>query len=46
VTFEHPIAPAASDFAPTVQTRDAVYSPILAGCGEPDLGELIKPEKR
>jgi hypothetical protein len=29
-----------------VQLRDAVRSVILAECGEPDLGELIKPEKR
>jgi hypothetical protein len=26
-----------------VQLRDSVRAVILAGCGEPDLGELIKP---
>jgi hypothetical protein len=26
-----------------VRLRDAVCAVILAGCGEPDLGELVKP---
>jgi hypothetical protein len=28
-----------------VRLRDSVRGAILAGCGEPDLGELIKPVK-
>ena len=43
VTIENPIAPKGTDFASVVQLRDAVRSVIAAGCGEPDLGELIKP---
>ena len=43
VTIEHPIAPPGTDFASVVQLRDAVRNVVLAGCGEPDLGELIKP---
>ena len=43
VTIENPIAPKGTDFASVVQLRDAVRNVIAAGCGEPDLGELIKP---
>ena len=45
VTIEDPIEPRGTDFADVVQLRDAVRSVILAGCGEPDLGELIKPAR-
>jgi 1-acyl-sn-glycerol-3-phosphate acyltransferase len=45
VSIESPIEPKGSEFAEVVQLRDAVRSVILAGCGEPDLGELIKPPK-
>jgi hypothetical protein len=33
----------ASAITGVVQLRDAVRAAILAGSGEPDLGELIKP---
>ena len=45
VTIKDPIKATGTDFSAVVQLRDAVRSVILAGCGEPDLGELIKPEK-
>jgi 1-acyl-sn-glycerol-3-phosphate acyltransferase len=45
VAFENPIRPSGTDFASVVRLRDAVRGAILAGCGEPDLGELIKPAK-
>jgi 1-acyl-sn-glycerol-3-phosphate acyltransferase len=45
VTVKEPIEPAAADFASVVRLRDSVREVILAGCGEPDLGELIKPAK-
>ena len=45
VTIENAIAPAGADFAAAVRLRDAVRAVILAGCGEPDLVELIKPAK-
>jgi 1-acyl-sn-glycerol-3-phosphate acyltransferase len=38
------IPPAGTDFASLVRVRDAAREVILAGCGEPDLGELSKPE--
>ena len=43
VTIEHPIATTGTDFASVVRLRDAVRNVVLAGCGEPDLGELVKP---
>jgi 1-acyl-sn-glycerol-3-phosphate acyltransferase len=45
VSIEPPIEPKGSEFADVIQLRDAVRTVILAGCGEPDLGELIKPPK-
>ena len=45
VTIEDSIKPSGTDFAAVVQLRDAVRNVILVGCGEPDLGELIKPAK-
>jgi 1-acyl-sn-glycerol-3-phosphate acyltransferase len=45
VHIEEPIKPGGADFTAVVQLRDAVRSVVLAGCGEPDLGELIKPVK-
>lgn len=38
-----PIAPMGTDFSSVVQLRDAARNVILARCGEPDLGELLKP---
>jgi 1-acyl-sn-glycerol-3-phosphate acyltransferase len=45
VTIENPIEPKSADFASVVQLRDTVRSVIVAGCGEPDLDELIKPAR-
>jgi 1-acyl-sn-glycerol-3-phosphate acyltransferase len=43
VSLAAPIEPGGGDLASIVQLRDSVRSIVLAGCGEPDLGELIKP---
>jgi 1-acyl-sn-glycerol-3-phosphate acyltransferase len=43
ITISDPIEPSGTGFASVVQLRDAVRAVVLAGCGEPDLGELIKP---
>ena len=43
VTIHDPIRPSGTDLASVVQLRDSVRAVVLAGCGEPDLGELIKP---
>jgi 1-acyl-sn-glycerol-3-phosphate acyltransferase len=45
MTIEHPIEPKGTDFASLVQLRDAARGVIAAGCGEADLGELIKPAR-
>jgi 1-acyl-sn-glycerol-3-phosphate acyltransferase len=45
VTIERPIEPKGTELGDVVQMRDAARSVILAGCGEPDLSELIKPPK-
>jgi acyl carrier protein len=44
VDFDDPILPTGADFSSVVKLRDAVRNSILARCGEPDLGELTKPE--
>jgi 1-acyl-sn-glycerol-3-phosphate acyltransferase len=38
-----PIAPVGTDFESVVRLRDAVRNVMLGRCGEPDLGELVKP---
>ena len=38
-----PIRPSGTDLASVARLRDAVRGVILAGCGEPDLFDLIKP---
>ena len=45
VTIERPIEPNGTELGDVVQMRDTARSVILAGCGEPDLGGLIKPPK-
>jgi hypothetical protein len=35
--------PAGKDFAAVLRLRDEARKVVLAGCGEPDLGELVKP---
>ncbi len=43
VTIGTPITPAGKDFGSVLQLRDEARKVVLAGCGEPDLGELVKP---
>jgi 1-acyl-sn-glycerol-3-phosphate acyltransferase len=43
IQIEDAIKPSGTGFASLVQLRDAVRNVILAQCGEPDLGELVKP---
>jgi 1-acyl-sn-glycerol-3-phosphate acyltransferase len=43
VSIADPIQPFGTDFASVVRLRDSVRAVVLAGCGEPNLGELIKP---
>jgi 1-acyl-sn-glycerol-3-phosphate acyltransferase len=43
VRIADPIQPGGTDFAVIVRLRDTTRAAILAGCGEPDLDELIKP---
>jgi 1-acyl-sn-glycerol-3-phosphate acyltransferase len=45
VEFVDAIRPTGSDFSSIVKLRDATRNAILARCGEPDLGELSKPER-
>jgi 1-acyl-sn-glycerol-3-phosphate acyltransferase len=44
IKIGEPIIPAGRDFAAILQLREAARAFILAGCGEPDLRELVKPE--
>jgi hypothetical protein len=37
--------PSGADFKSVVELRNAARNIILSRCGEPDLGELIKPEQ-
>ncbi|HEY4773238.1 MAG TPA: AMP-binding protein, partial [Xanthobacteraceae bacterium] len=37
------VRPSGADFAAVLRLRDAVRQVILAQCGEPDIGELVKP---
>jgi 1-acyl-sn-glycerol-3-phosphate acyltransferase len=43
VDIAEPINPTGNDFASVLVLRDKVRASILARCGEPDLGELVKP---
>jgi 1-acyl-sn-glycerol-3-phosphate acyltransferase len=43
VTIGNAIMPAGKDFAAVLRLRDEARKVVLAGCGEPDLGELVKP---
>ncbi len=42
VDIEDAVKPSGTDFASVVQLRDAVRNVVMAHCGEPDLGELVK----
>jgi 1-acyl-sn-glycerol-3-phosphate acyltransferase len=46
VSIADPIQPSGTDLAALARLRDAVRAVVLAGCGEPDLVELIKPTPR
>lgn len=35
--------PSGTEFSSVLRLRDTVRNVVLARCGEPDLGELIKP---
>jgi 1-acyl-sn-glycerol-3-phosphate acyltransferase len=43
VDIADPILPGGTDFASVLKLRDQAREAVLARCGEPDLGELIKP---
>jgi len=43
VEIGEPVSPSGTDFALVLRLRDEVRKRILARCGEPDLGELVKP---
>jgi 1-acyl-sn-glycerol-3-phosphate acyltransferase len=43
VEIAEPVMPSGTDFKSVLQLRDTVRGIMLARCGEPDLGELIKP---
>ena len=43
VDIAEPITPTGSNFASVLKLREEVRASILARCGEPDLGELVKP---
>jgi 1-acyl-sn-glycerol-3-phosphate acyltransferase len=45
VEIGEPILPTGTGFNSILRLRDAVRSVILSRCGEPDLGELIKPAR-
>ena len=43
IRIEEPVNPSGTDFASLVRLRDAARQVVLAHCGEPDIGELVKP---
>ena len=43
VDIAEPITPTGSNFASVLKLREEVRASILARCGEPDIGELVKP---
>jgi 1-acyl-sn-glycerol-3-phosphate acyltransferase len=45
VTIGSPIMPSGKDFAAVLRLRDEARKVVLAGCAEPDLGELVKPPR-
>ena len=44
VDVADPVLPSGADFSAIVKLRDVVRQAILVRCGEPDLGELTKPQ--
>ncbi|MBR1279234.1 AMP-binding protein [Bradyrhizobium sp. AUGA SZCCT0283] len=43
VEIGEPVTPSGTDFGSVLRLRDEVRRSILSRCGEPDLGELVKP---
>jgi 1-acyl-sn-glycerol-3-phosphate acyltransferase len=43
VEIGEPVMPSGTDFGSVLRLRDEVRRSILSRCGEPDLGELVKP---
>ncbi len=43
VEVAEPVKPSGTDFGSVLKLRQAVRDVVLLGCGEPDLGELVKP---
>jgi 1-acyl-sn-glycerol-3-phosphate acyltransferase len=43
VEIGEPVMPSGTDFGSVVRLRDEVRKSVLSRCGEPDLGELVKP---
>ncbi|MGB8400085.1 AMP-binding protein [Bradyrhizobium sp.] len=43
VEIGEPVMPSGTDFGSVLRLRDEVRRSVLSRCGEPDLGELIKP---
>jgi 1-acyl-sn-glycerol-3-phosphate acyltransferase len=43
VEIGEPVMPSGTDFGSVLRLRDKVRRSILSRCGEPDLGELVKP---
>ena len=43
VEIGEPVMPSGTDFNSVLRLRDEVRKSVLSRCGEPDLGELIKP---
>jgi 1-acyl-sn-glycerol-3-phosphate acyltransferase len=43
VKIEDAVMPSGKDFASVLRLRDEARKVVLAGCGEPDLGDLVKP---
>jgi 1-acyl-sn-glycerol-3-phosphate acyltransferase len=45
VEIGEPVMPSGKDFQSVLKLRDTVRTMILSRCGEPNLGELVKPER-
>ena len=44
IDIADPVAPSGKDFASVLKLRDTVRKAMLSRCGEPDLGEIVKPQ--
>jgi 1-acyl-sn-glycerol-3-phosphate acyltransferase len=43
IEIGEPVMPSGTDFRSVLRLRDEVRDIVLSHCGEPDLGDLIKP---